>query len=628
MGEFIQLMGSSSPHRLDSGQSAAWWTVGVALLITGGVVAAGLLGLHFGRRDRDPVGPRPAARNGGGPVASADGGAPVGREDSPADGTTIASRGGRPGGAVGQGVGDESAAGDPGPAGTEAHTDAALLAWERWEQWIVAAMARARESVVALEYTAADAPAGTRRVATGVVINPGGEVLSVRIDPPPARPAAGTARDLAPIVARDASGRRHAARWVAADPETGLTLLRVSPRAVQPIRTAAAAPRLGSQVFVVGNPWGMGHSVSRGQVAGLGRALELGHGQLGGLIQIQAPLYPGDSGAAVVDFRGDWLGLIRSGLAIRGAGSAPENGPGSGPAAPGRPAAAPADAVDPDDVAAGASARSEPDAAFGFAIPTRDALWVADQLRTHGRVDRAYLGVRLEPMIKSAEDPVGPDAAPAATAAGEGARLHEVLAGTPASAAGLRPGDRIVAVDSQLIRSPHDLIDRLDRIPAGTTIRLSILRGDRPGPRPIELSLRTTSRPGPSVASLGAAAPPSGSGSVRASVPVTPTASRTSPTTPTMPDPAAPPARDSVRQPAPAATAPATHSEPAPPDRTPPGSPSPALPLNDLRLTLPRAVLERLEKLERRLEKLETFSTPPAPPGAAANRRAGSDRKP
>ena len=83
--------------------------------------------------------------------------------------------------------------------------------------------------------------------------------------------------------------------------DTGLTLLRVSPRAVRPIRSAADGPKLGSRVFVVGNPFGMGHSVSRGHVAGLDRALELGTGQLGGLIQVQAPLYPGDSGAAVVD---------------------------------------------------------------------------------------------------------------------------------------------------------------------------------------------------------------------------------------------------------------------------------------------------------------------------------------
>ena len=82
-------------------------------------------------------------------------------------------------------------------------------------------------------------------------------------------------------------------------------------------------------MFVVGNPFGMGHSVSRGHVAGLDRALELGTRQLGGLIQVQAPLYPGDSGAAVVNLHGDWLGLIRSGLAIPGSDHELESNPGS-----------------------------------------------------------------------------------------------------------------------------------------------------------------------------------------------------------------------------------------------------------------------------------------------------------
>ncbi len=78
------------------------------------------------------------------------------------------------------------------------------------------------------------------------------------------------------IVARDFEGHLHSVRWLAADPETGLTLLRLPSRAVRPVRTATDGPNLGSQVFVVGNPFGMGHSVSRGHVAALDRALELG----------------------------------------------------------------------------------------------------------------------------------------------------------------------------------------------------------------------------------------------------------------------------------------------------------------------------------------------------------------
>ena len=348
---------------------------------------------------------------------------------------------------------------------------------------MAAGMIRARDSVVALEYTSAEGPPGSRRVATGVVINSGGDVLSVRIDPPAhisalgARAGSGARAPIAAqdrgsvgrtaIVAQDASGRRHQVTWVASDPETGLTLLRIAPRAVQPIQIAAEEPMLGSQVFVVGNPFGLGHSVSRGHIAGLDRALKLGSRQLGGLIQVQAPLYPGDSGAVVANLRGQLLGLIRSGLAIP---------------------------VTPND-------RAERDNDFGFALAARDVLWVVDQLRARGRVDRAYLGVRLEPAtgttIPRDTSTTGSVDVTEEMPFLEGAILLEVLAGTPAAAAGLKAGDTIVAVNGQSVRSSHDLTDRLDRLPSHASIRLDVVRGHGPGPdqQRLTMELRTSSRP-------------------------------------------------------------------------------------------------------------------------------------
>jgi S1-C subfamily serine protease len=373
---------------------------------------------------------------------------------------------------------------------------------EALERRVAEASARARESTLVLEYAAADAPSSARRVATGAVIDEQGNVLSVRIDPPPTD---------APVVARDALGRRLSAKWVAADAETGLTLLRIDAPGVRPIHTADGAVGLGSQVLVIGNPFGLSHSVRRGQVAGLDRRLELGTRQLGGLIQVDVALHPGDSGALVANLKGEWLGLIRSGLTT------------------------------PD-------ARKARDHDLGFAILARDALWVADQLRTHQRVDRAFLGVQIDPT--ATDDPPG-------------AVLGGVLADTPAARAGLQPGDRVVAIDGHPIQSPLNLTDRLDRTLAHTEVTIESLRGSRRD----HLVLRTASRP-----------------------------------------PSALPA-----SPSPSALAPLV--------------PKP----DELRLSIPREVLERLERLERRvgeLEKEREDRSKPSPQGAShvPDDRNGSSR--
>lgn len=335
-----------------------------------------------------------------------------------------------------------SSCGPPAPAPAEASASASgsgagsgeeldgTVLLEAIERRVAESIARLRESAVALEYAAVDAPPGERRGATGVVVNERGDVVSIRIDSPP--PAV-------PIVARDASGGRHRASWIATDTETGLTLLRIDPGIARPVHPAPRRPRLGSQVLVIGNPFGLGHSVIRGQVAGLDRRVDVGPRPVGGLIQIDAALHPGDSGALVANLRGEWLGLIRSGLAIPGGERA----------------------VDHD---------------LGFAIPARDALWIAEQLETHRRVDRAYLGVRFQPGSW--------DAPP-------GAVLGEVVADTPAARAGLKEGDRVVAFDGHPIEVPGDLTDWLDRTLANTEASLEYLRGTRRD----RLTLRTASRP-------------------------------------------------------------------------------------------------------------------------------------
>src|SRR5271165_6708218 len=494
-----------------------------------------------------------------------------------------------------------SRAGSSSHSATRGHDDregsdesALFAALEQLERQMSAGMIRARDSVVALEYTALEGPPGSRRLATGVVINSRGDVLSVRIDPPsssaPGLISTGSgATGSTTIVAHDASGRRHPAHWVAADPETGLTLLQIAPRAVRPIQIAAEEPTLGSQVFVVGNPFGLGHSVSRGHIAGLDRALKLGSRQLGGLIQVQAPLYPGDSGAVVANLRGQLLGLIRSGLAI------------------------PATAKD----------RAGRDNDFCFALAVRDVLWVADQLRARGHVDRAYLGVRLEPVAAAAtlrqQSEAGPHPIPDVDALLEGALLLEVMAGTPAALAGLRAGDAIVAVDSQPVRSPPDLTDRLDRLPAQSMIRLDVVRGRGPQRQHMTLALRTSSR---TEAGTQAGLSPTPGSSV--GQPAPPKTAQAEPVTAIAGPGPTPSSASSLTVVPTAARSVATSAVPSAASPTA-LLPSPPPQAEELKLTFPRAVADRLEQLERRLEKLERPPTPTSPP---ERRQASSARTP
>jgi len=290
------------------------------------------------------------------------------------------------------------------------------------------AIDRVRASTLALEYNSAE-PTGTkRRIATGVVFSPDGDVISVRVEPK-------EGKDRDSILARDSFGHEHPVRFVASDPETGLTLLKVEARDARPVRPTARAALIGAAVFLVGHPYDLGQSVSVGNVAGLNRRVKYGPRPLTGLIHVQVSLHPGDSGALLADRKGGWLGLIRGG------GFTPDG---------------------------------KDDNSLGFAIPAPEALWIAEQLRANRKVDRAYLGVQF-----------------ARKQSGRGALVFKVVTNSPAEKAGLQDGDRIVKIDQTTIRNPDDLTDRLDRIAAGTEVTLEYDRGST-----IRSTLvRTTSRP-------------------------------------------------------------------------------------------------------------------------------------
>ena len=338
------------------------------------------------------------------------------------------------------------------------------------------AIRRARLSSVSLQY-GSGGPNGVRQVASGVIINDQGDLLSIRVDPP-------VHPDQQAIIATDARGHRHPALWVAADPDTGLTLLRLPPRAVVPIRLAARDPALGSDVFLIGNPLGLWHTVTRGHIAGLGRRLMLGAQTVPGLIQVQASIYPGDNGALLADLDGGWLGLVRGGL---------EPIPGV--------------ARDND---------------LAFAIPARDALWVADRLRASGRVDRAYLGLRFAADATLRTLVLAPGGAVAPPDDAVGAKVSEVVPGSPAAQTQLRPGDRVVRIDDRPVLAADDLTDRLERTAAGAEVALEFIRGAARDRVTLKAGSRPT--PAPAAAPIPRPRPTAAPAAATPSVPDEPTA--------------------------------------------------------------------------------------------------------
>ena len=390
------------------------------------------------------------------------------------------------------------------------------------EQRTAEAIARLRESAVALEYSGADAPSGTRRIASGIVISNEGDILSVRIDPPSAS---------SQVVAFDASGRGLPAQWVAADAETGLTLLKIAPKTVRPAVPSARGPRLGASVLLIGNPFGLGHSVGRGCISGLNRRVKLGPRQLGGLIQVDAALHPGDSGALLADLHGGWLGVIRSGLAAPALEKEKEK----------------------DREKDTEKRAREHDHDLGFAIPARDALWVATQLRAHKRVDRAYLGVTMLDPAPAPSPAEGHEPEP------EGVVLENVLDDTPAGRAGLKSGDRLIALNDHPVRTAIDLTDRLDRTPADADVTLDFVRSAGASRERHRLTIHTARRP-----------------------PLEPDAVKVTASPSPPPPKAKPKPKSDETRPAPTAT-------------------------------LPREAAERIERLERRVEEMEKREAALAP---------------
>ncbi len=239
-----------------------------------------------------------------------------------------------------------------------------------------------------------------------------------------------------------ADGRTFAAQLVGADPATDLAVLRIDGRGL-PAAELGDSERLkvGQLVIAIGNPLGFQATVTAGVVSAIGRSLRSQSGQqIENIVQTDAALNPGNSGGPLVDSRGRVVGINTA--IIQGAQG------------------------------------------ICFAIPVNTARWIAGQLITQGRVQRAFLGIAGEtrPMhvrIVRALDLAAPS----------GVGLVQIVRNSPAERAGLQVGDVLVALDDTPITTIDELHRFLSRAAIGATVRVAIVRGGQRRTIPVVLTV-------------------------------------------------------------------------------------------------------------------------------------------
>ena len=214
--------------------------------------------------------------------------------------------------------------------------------------------------------------------------------------------------------------RRLPAKLVGADPGTDVALLKVEPGNLVEVKWGDSdALQVGDFVLAIGNPFGIGQTATSGIVSALGRSgLSLeGYEHF---IQTDASINPGNSGGALVNLRGELVGINSAII-----------GPSGG------------------------------NVGIGFAVPSVLARAVMDQLVRFGEVRRGRLGVSMQEVAGG----------------GEGAQVAQVQPGSPAAQAGLRQGDVIVALNGRPVRGAAELRARLGVVPIGESVELRVQRG-------------------------------------------------------------------------------------------------------------------------------------------------------
>ena len=239
-------------------------------------------------------------------------------------------------------------------------------------------------------------------------------------------------------------GSKHTAHVVGRDPETDLAVLRIQAKqkfaAIQFATTDSL--RVGDVVLAIGNPFGVGQTVTMGIVSALGRS-HLGINTFEHFIQTDAAINPGNSGGALVDSLGNLVG-VNAAIYSRSGGSL----------------------------------------GIGFAIPVSIVRDVLEQIVKNGSVTRGWIGVEVQEIT--------PELAQSFSLPETGALISGVMREGPAAKAGIQPGDVLTAVDGKAVTNAQSMLERVASQVPGRRVKLSINRQGRVLHATVQIGRRPT----------------------------------------------------------------------------------------------------------------------------------------
>jgi serine protease DegQ len=240
-------------------------------------------------------------------------------------------------------------------------------------------------------------------------------------------------------------GRRVTAKVVGTDPESDLAVLKIDLPKLPAITFGTPdSARVGDVVLAIGNPFGVGQTVTLGIVSALGRS-QLGINTFENFIQTDAAINPGNSGGALVDVSGNLIG-INTAIYSRTPGGA--------------------------------------SLGIGFAIPVSSAKNIMEQIIATGSVQRGWIGVGVQDMT--------PEIAESFKIPGtRGTLITEVFRGTPADRGGVKAGDVLVAVDGNAVTDSATMLNLIAALKPGSEATLRLMRDARA----VELRVTVGKRP-------------------------------------------------------------------------------------------------------------------------------------